>query len=73
MASVPVAGFPENEFPCKVSLSTSVACQPKAPPGSLRFSWTCQLFLNVNIVCLRNGSRKRVHGAISRYGPRSSV
>ena len=39
-ASVPVAGFPENEFPCKVSLSIAVACQPKAPPGDLvRDSW----------------------------------
>ena len=27
----------------------------------------------VNIVRLRNGSRKRVHGAISHYGPRSSA
>ena len=30
MASVSVAGFPENEFPCKVSLSVTVACQPQA-------------------------------------------
>ena len=38
---------------------------------SLCCSRTCQLFLNVNIVRLCNGSRKRVHGAISHYGPRS--
>ena len=41
--------------------------------NSLRCSRTCQLFLNVNIVPLQNGSRKRVHGAISHYGPRSSA
>ena len=40
---------------------------------SLHCSRTCQLFSNVNIVRLRNGSRKRVHGAISRYGPLSSA
>ena len=39
-ASVPVAGFPENEFPCKVSLSITVAFQPRAPAGDLvRDSW----------------------------------
>ena len=27
-ASVPVAGLPENEFPCKISLSIAVAYQP---------------------------------------------
>ena len=43
------------------------------PLSSLRCSRTCELFLNVNIVRLRNGSRKRVHGAISHYGPRSSA
>ena len=45
----------------------------KLENSSLRRSRTCQLFLNVNIVRLRNGSRKRVHGGISYYGPRSSA
>ena len=31
------------------------------------------IFKNVNIVRLRNGSRNRVHGAISCCGPRSSA
>ena len=43
------------------------------PRVSLRCSRTCQLFLNVNIVRLRNGAGKCVHGAISHYGPRSSA
>ena len=39
--------------------------------NSQRGSRTCQIFLNVKKVRLRNGSRKLVHCAISHFGPRS--
>ena len=70
--------FPANEMQIRCDFLQVIqqVDSPFAPTlalGSLRCSRTCQLFLNVNVVRLRNGSRKRVHGAISHYGPRSSA